>query len=703
MRYLAIVFVLLASFASGQAFPPDGTGGLTMGGAASAPITGVDGCVTPAFAFTNDPDSGFCRDDGTGPYALESIAIQTSDPTDLEYAGLQCSEVGGDPFFCIAAAFDDGANNGASIFWQAIGTTTPIAQIVMLASDFTGGVTGSTGFNLVAPDAGTPVATLTVTGNAGPVSTTTFGDTSTTFSDQILGFEGSLSLPGYGFTVQPDAGLWITGAAGSVLIQNKDATPDLLGRARLTIGEEAWSLSAVHDTVDTRQAFAQGSSEASAQMRLRQGATDDTSNETELFMDPDAINMRVETGGVNTARFDLDEAGTAITTLGAAVTTQAAPPAAGASGDLTDLVVTVNAMDGADIVNVWNTTITNAVHTGVTNELRAFNVEALAAGSTAEETAYYVQNTGNFWDFAFRQGGGVTMNIASDDAITMVAEGGAIQITSDTAGVQMFGASTGGGAAVTIAQSGTISGSSVSSTGADSITGTTGNFLVNAAVTLPLVLNGDDTVTLFNAIPNSAASTGTNNFYRGIAAADTAVVANIVQTAFHVGTNYDNFLQVREAGDTASFQLPALTADRDYTFQDATGTYPLFQPGTSTLVDAVASNTILFSIVDQTFISGTVIYDTVCVDATEQIRVRESLDFVCFNDADTETCDFQTGAPASLATGGATMVPSYDITTGTNTITFRVTADCSLTPTTLEAYWEIQFSTPDWVAVTEQN
>ena len=127
------------------------------------------------------------------------------------------------------------------------------------------------------------------------------------------------------------------------------------------------------------------------------------------------------------------------------------------------------------------------------------------------------------------------------------------------------------------------------------------------------------------------------------------------------------------------------------------------QAGTSTLTDATPTTTILFSITDQTFINGTVTYDTVCVDATEQIRVRETLDFVCFNDADTETCNFQTGAPASLATGGATMTPTYDIAAGTNTITFRVDADCSLTPTTLEAYWEIQFSAPDWVTVTEQN
>jgi hypothetical protein len=129
----------------------------------------------------------------------------------------------------------------------------------------------------------------------------------------------------------------------------------------------------------------------------------------------------------------------------------------------------------------------------------------------------------------------------------------------------------------------------------------------------------------------------------------------------------------------------------------------LTQKGTSTLTDATATNTILFSITSQDFAAGTVAYTTVCIDATEQIMVRDTLDFVCFNDADTETCDFATGDPASLATGGATMVPSYDITTGTNTITFRVTADCSLTPTTLETEWKIEWAHGDSRVVTEQN
>lgn len=317
---LLALFFAAPSLVMAQAFPPDGAGGVGMGGAAAAPITGVDGCVTPAFAFTNDPDSGFCRDDGTGPYGLAGVAVQTSDATDLEYAGLFASEAGGDPFFFQLVAFDDGGNNGASIFGQSIGTTTPITQIVLNAADFTGGVTGSADFTLSAPDAGVPVGTITITGDGGPVSTTTFGDDVTTFSDPIEGAAGSITNAGFGFSVQPDAGMWITGAAGTVLIQNKDVTPDGLGRARMSIGEEFWNASATHDTVDTRVASIQGSSEASAEMRFRINVTEDTSNEIEVYADPDEISGRVEDTGANVATFNYNETNITMTHTDATAT-----------------------------------------------------------------------------------------------------------------------------------------------------------------------------------------------------------------------------------------------------------------------------------------------------------------------------------------------------------------------------------------------
>jgi len=118
-------FTLTAMFLGAQTFPPGGG----AGGAASAPTSQVDGCVIPGYNFATLTAMGMCHDDGTGPYGFNAVAVQTSDPTDLEYAGLVCSE--GDPTFCQAIAFDDGGNNGVSFFWQAIGVTTPAAQFVL--------------------------------------------------------------------------------------------------------------------------------------------------------------------------------------------------------------------------------------------------------------------------------------------------------------------------------------------------------------------------------------------------------------------------------------------------------------------------------------------------------------------------------------------------------------------------------------------
>ncbi|HUW55625.1 MAG TPA: hypothetical protein VMZ92_03250 [Planctomycetota bacterium] len=153
-------FTLTAMFLGAQTFPPGGG----AGGAASAPTSQVDGCVIPGYNFATLTAMGMCHDDGTGPYGFNAVAVQTSDPTDLEYAGLVCSE--GDPTFCQAIAFDDGGNNGVSFFWQAIGVTTPAAQFVLNASDFTGGVTGSVDITAVANDAGPYTLTSTVTNGA---------------------------------------------------------------------------------------------------------------------------------------------------------------------------------------------------------------------------------------------------------------------------------------------------------------------------------------------------------------------------------------------------------------------------------------------------------------------------------------------------------------------------------------------------------
>jgi hypothetical protein len=142
------------------------------------------------------------------------------------------------------------------------------------------------------------------------------------FTNPALAPAGGIEEASYGFADLPSAGTFLSGGS-TVVIQSKGIVPDILTRSRLTLGSEFFSAQATHDTVDTRTVYTQGSAEGSAEMRLRQGVTADTENETELYMDPDAFFIRVEDTSVNESRFDMDENSTATFTMtdGAAVST----------------------------------------------------------------------------------------------------------------------------------------------------------------------------------------------------------------------------------------------------------------------------------------------------------------------------------------------------------------------------------------------
>jgi len=114
MKRLILVLLLLPALAGTQTFPPGGG----AGGVASAPSSQVDGCVTPGYNFATLTAMGMCHDDGTGPYGFNAVAVQTSDPTDLEYAGIVASEAG--PFFFQVVALDEGGANGTTFYGQGV-------------------------------------------------------------------------------------------------------------------------------------------------------------------------------------------------------------------------------------------------------------------------------------------------------------------------------------------------------------------------------------------------------------------------------------------------------------------------------------------------------------------------------------------------------------------------------------------------------
>lgn len=74
-------------------------------------------------------------------------------------------------------------------------------------------------------------------------------------------------------------------------------------------------------------------------------------------------------------------------------------PAAGTSGDVFSTTATLTAMNGSDTVNIHDTTLTNANHTGVSNLLNFLNIPAITGDADATENAISI---GTGWDFHLR-------------------------------------------------------------------------------------------------------------------------------------------------------------------------------------------------------------------------------------------------------------------------------------------------------------
>ena len=136
----------------------------TSPGGVSFPLLASADCVAPQYGFSGLAGAGICHDDGTGPYAIESLAFQTSDPTDFEYVGLQAFE--GDPNSFLMVAFDDAGFSGVLISGRALGTVLG-PNLSLDASDFVGGQTGSANVSIDAPDAGPYNVVTTITDTTG--------------------------------------------------------------------------------------------------------------------------------------------------------------------------------------------------------------------------------------------------------------------------------------------------------------------------------------------------------------------------------------------------------------------------------------------------------------------------------------------------------------------------------------------------------
>lgn len=101
-------------------------------------------------------------------------------------------------------------------------------------------------------------------------------------------------------------------------------------------------------------------------------------------------------------------------------------PAAGTSGNLGALTATITAQDGTDTTNGLTINLTNADHTGSTNQVNAISIGAITGDAQSDETALRL---GSGFDTAIRFDGG-TMSIRSGSST------GNIDIGSGTVGTQ---------------------------------------------------------------------------------------------------------------------------------------------------------------------------------------------------------------------------------------------------------------------------
>jgi hypothetical protein len=147
---------------------------------------------------------------------------------------------------------------------------------------------------------------------------------------------------------------------------------------------------------------------------------------------------------------------------------------------------------------------------------------------------------------------------------------------------------------------------------------------------------------------------------------------------------------------------------RTASWHDESGYVTQHQQGTSTLTDSAATSVLSFPLADEEQVAGTYTSVTECRNASNWVVQHDTFDFVCLNQADTETCSSQStpGTPPEVNDGAGTFTShALTFSYGTNQVTFQINSNCSLTTQTLhEELWEIEFHHgSDWQVVTEQN
>lgn len=98
----------------------------------------------------------------------------------------------------------------------------------------------------------------------------------------ILAPCGSITAPSYAIG-NAEMGIWCTAVDGTLLIQNRDVTPDAAGRSRLTLGVENFTLQATRSEAPTHTGAIQCFDEGTATMKCRVDVFDGAATNTTKF------------------------------------------------------------------------------------------------------------------------------------------------------------------------------------------------------------------------------------------------------------------------------------------------------------------------------------------------------------------------------------------------------------------------------------
>lgn len=708
-------------------------------GGVSWPLLAPDGDIdNPSYSFTSDSDMGMFTAAGglvlqnqgsAGAYLGRSRAVfgtaawslyATDDAVDTRTAFIQGSDEGGTEMRLQGGAIED-TDNESALYFDPDEITFRVENTGNDTATFNldeGGSTTTTAYSKT----GDADHTWTLTSNLGETPSMYFSTGPTTFSitshigatftmsevspalfnfgGNLYALDGGLGGGAYSFANYPTAGCYMQ-AGPNFSCQNKGfPTPGNGGRATLLLGEERWQINAYESAgTSTTRAYIEAVDDSGHEIRLAAYSDPDDHSFLEIRPTSYDFNFNIAGGGIN-SYYDL-------TTTEATFTQPLVLPAG--TQDLRALQSPNEARAGIHFPAADQATFgAKAASGSYQGEFRASasgsvgkaTVYAADGGNSAQLDVYttYLQASQEML-FPVGSGSAPSITFAGDldagmfhagtDEVRLVVNNAEDYIgVSDTSAYLYSKETTGDDTASVFAQAGT-----------EQVNITTSDNGAAGGTAQVLVTSNQDYVYI-------TANDGTNWGEVHVRATGFDITDSGTQPSCTSATRGTLSKEDNASATEDTFEVCMKMDDDNYTWVSATNDFA--QSGTSTLTDATATSLVRFAIAQGTFISGQIHSTIYCDDTTNEVMLRMEHDFACSNDGGTETCGFTNdtapdlGATASIGTASIT---THDVlfSAGTDTVDIQFDTDCSLTPTTFEAAWTVEFAKGYSRTATEQN